>query len=149
MQSKTTRNAKSLPAKLPAGGVWSCKTTSQLDRFSVKCPVMASYHVWFAWKLLGGYLCRSCVWSVFAIVIMGKRKARRRKKEVAINGKAILYLFWIVSTMRLFQVYSNLSFLCFGYGKQLSLSTRSWSPERRCRSRSVPYRFWDRFVIRR
>ena len=31
MQSKTTRNAKSLPAKLPAGGVWSCKATSQLD----------------------------------------------------------------------------------------------------------------------
>ena len=31
MQSKTTRDVKSLPAKFPAGSVSSCKTTSQLD----------------------------------------------------------------------------------------------------------------------
>ena len=41
-------------------------------------------------------------------------KARKRKKEVTINGKAILYLFWFVSNMRRFQVNSNLSILCFG-----------------------------------
>ena len=31
MKSKTTRDTKSLPAELPAGGVSSFKTTSQLD----------------------------------------------------------------------------------------------------------------------
>ena len=36
MKSKTKRDTKSLPAKLPAGGVSSFKTTSQLDSFPMK-----------------------------------------------------------------------------------------------------------------
>ena len=67
-------------------------TAWQLDRFSVKCPVMASFDVCFSQEV----------------------KARKRKKEVTSNGKAILYLFWFVSNMRRFQVNSNLSILCFG-----------------------------------
>ena len=78
-------------------------TAWQLDRFSVKCPVMASFDVWFAWKLLGGYLCWGCVCSLFT---RGKSKKEKKKKGTS-NGKAILYLFWFVSNMRRFQVNSN------------------------------------------
>ena len=39
-------------------------------------------------------------------------KARKRKKEVTINGKAILYLFWFVSNMRRFQVNSTFLVTC-------------------------------------
>ena len=98
MQSKTTRDAKSLPAKLLAESVSSCKTTSQLGSLTGFLSNVLLWH-----RLT--FNSRVCVWSVLERVIWVK--ARKRKKEVAINGKAILYLYWFV---RRFQVYSNLSF---------------------------------------
>ena len=101
MQSKTTSDAKSLPAKLLAESVSSCKTTSQLGSLTGFLSNVLLWH-----RLT--FNSRVCVWSVLERVIMGKSK--KEKKEVAINGKAILYLYWFVSNMRRFQVYSNISF---------------------------------------
>ena len=42
---KISADAKGLPAKLPTGSVSSYRTTSQLDRFSVECPVMVAFDV--------------------------------------------------------------------------------------------------------
>ena len=63
-------------------------------------------------SLLGSYLSRGRVWSAFVRVIGGKSK-KEKKKEVAIKGKEILYLFWFVSNMRRFQVYSKRSYLFY------------------------------------
>ena len=51
VQSKTSRDAKSLPAKLPAGSVLCYKTTSQLDSFtSFLSNVLLWYRLTFDWR---------------------------------------------------------------------------------------------------
>ena len=79
-------------------------TAWQLDRFSVKCPVMASFDVWFAWKLLGGYLCWGCVCSLFT---RGKSKKEKKKKARATVRQYYIYfgLFQTCADFKSIRIY--------------------------------------------
>ena len=63
VQSKTSRAAKRLSAKLPAGSVLCYKTTSQLDSFtSFLSNVLLWYRLTFDWR-------GSCLGVIFVEVV--------------------------------------------------------------------------------
>ena len=72
MQSsyKTTRDAKSLPAKLPAGSVSSCKTASQLDKLTGFLSNV------LLWHRLTFDSIESCLGVIFAEVVSGRFSQR-------------------------------------------------------------------------
>ena len=74
MQGKTTRDAKSLPAKLLAESVSSCKTTSQLGSLTGFLSNVLLWH-----RLT--FNSRVCVWSVLERVIMGKSKKEKKRSR--------------------------------------------------------------------
>ena len=74
MQGKTTRDAKSLPAKLLAESVSSCKTTSQLGSLTGFLSNVLLWH-----RLT--FNSRVSVWSVLERVIMGKSKKEKKRSR--------------------------------------------------------------------